>query len=232
MRMDGKTTLVLSLGFGAGLLAAGAPACKVQSIFTCIDDMGCQEHGEGGVCEPNSFCTFPDAECPTGKRWHDRAGDLGGECFEVDTGTGSGTAGTAGSGSSDDAPADDDGSGSDSNPVTTAGSSSGEPPDPSTGPGDEGTTGGGGGSSTGAEGMCAAQYGAAIDFMLCDEQPDSCTFTTTTMMAMSCTAVCTGLGGTCITAHTNDVELCTPVMEITCDDMASNDQICVCSNGA
>jgi hypothetical protein len=136
----GPTTLALSLGLGAGLLATSGSGCKVQSIFTCVDDTNCQPHGEGGVCEANSFCTFPDAECTTGKRWHDRAGDLAGECFEVDGGSGSGSDGSGGSGSSDDAPTEE--SGSDSTPVTTAGSSSGEPPDPSTGPAAEDSSSG------------------------------------------------------------------------------------------
>jgi hypothetical protein len=226
----GPTTLALSLGLGAGLLATSGSGCKVQSIFTCVDDTNCQSHGEGGVCEANSFCTFPDAECTTGKRWHDRAGDLAGECFEVDGGSGSGSDGSGGSGSSDDAPAEE--SGSDSTPVTTAGSSSGEPPDPSTGPAAEDSSSGGGSGSTGAPGMCDAQYGAATDYMFCEETVDSCTFVTTTAMAMTCTAVCTSFGGTCVTGHSNDVEPCTPVAEVGCEDMASNDMICVCSNGA
>lgn len=219
-----------ALGLGLGLLSAG-PGCKVQSIFTCVDNSNCEQHGEGGVCEANSFCTFPDASCPTGRRWHDRAGDLGGECFEVDGGSGSGS-GDAGSGSSDDASADDDGPGSSTAPMTTADSSSGEPPDPSTGPGPSDGSSGGGSGSTGAAGACDAQYGGATDYMFCDETADSCTFSTTIAMMMSCAEVCTSFAGTCITAYDNDVDLCTAGAEVGCDAAATTDTLCVCSNGA
>lgn len=219
------------LAFGLGLgLGTGAAGCKVQSVFTCSEDANCETHGAGGICEPNAFCTFPDESCPSGKRWHDRAGDLADECYELDTaGTGDGSGGSEGSGSTAATPDDESSGGNDSTPVTSGDSSGEPPPMTTTDPGD-GSSSGGGGSTTGMAGACDAKYGAATDYMLCEELPDSCMFNVTTGMAMGCTGVCTSFGGTCITAHTNDVDLCVPVMETTCDDMASNNIICVCSN--
>ena len=59
--------------------------------FACIDDGQC---GVSGVCEPEGWCSFPDVECPDGRRFGAHAGDgLGGTCVPArdDTGSSSST---------------------------------------------------------------------------------------------------------------------------------------------
>ena len=79
---------LVSLGVG---LAIG---CSNPATFNCQDDAG---GGNGGQCEGNGFCSFPDAECESGRRYGDLAGaGLQGQCVapsEGSTGTPSGTTG-------------------------------------------------------------------------------------------------------------------------------------------
>ena len=89
---------------GLVVAAAFGPSCVVESIFTCGSDEDCvAEGGEGGVCESNIQCTFPDESCEEGKRWHERAvEELAGQCYDPTQlgGSGSATEGSSGSGSS------------------------------------------------------------------------------------------------------------------------------------
>lgn len=65
------------------------PVACAPGEYACIDDDQC---GVSGVCEPEGWCSFPDAECPDGRRFGDHSGDgLGGACVPArdDTGTGS-----------------------------------------------------------------------------------------------------------------------------------------------
>ena len=78
--------------------------------------------------------------------------------------------------------------------------------------------------------MCDATYGAAADYMLCEETKESCSFNVTIDMAMSCNDVCTSFGGTCTAAELNQKELCTSTEAGTCDQMDVGDLICVCTN--
>ena len=45
--------------------------------FACSDSTQCSP---GGTCEPNFLCSFPDAECASGRRYGNAAGELSGTC--------------------------------------------------------------------------------------------------------------------------------------------------------
>ncbi len=222
--------LTVTVGLGCFGLAAGGAGCNPVSDFQCSTDENCIAEGAGGVCEANSFCSFPDAECPTGRRWHDRASSLAGMCLGDE----------GGATDTDDSAGSSDGSGTTEDPTTgldpsTSSSTSGNPlttGDPTTGDPTTGdpTTGDPTGSSsgTGAVAPCDETYGAAADYMLCEETADSCSFNVTAAM-MSCNAVCEGFGGMCLGAQFNEGDLCTSTGDNTCDDATSNDLICTCS---
>jgi hypothetical protein len=61
-------------------------ACRLGA-FACGDDVDCADGGESGVCEPEGACSFPDGDCPSGRRYGERSPKgLAGECVEtVDT---------------------------------------------------------------------------------------------------------------------------------------------------
>lgn len=214
-----RVGLPLGLALGVGIGAS----CKVESVFTCLADEDCvAEGGEGGVCEPNNLCTFPDVACPTGKRWHDRAAELAGKCYDPsDLGGGTDSvAGTAGSSSG----GSEAGSGSTSAEGSTTlpgeGSSSGGPP-----PATDTSTG----SSGGMPASCDDVFGAATDYLLCEETETTCSFNVTLAM-VSCDALCMMYGSTCVEAFTNTASDCASIdVATTCDDATANDSICVCA---
>ena len=71
-------TGVLLLGFAVNASGAG---CYPESDFRCVMNEDCP--GMEGICEANSYCSFPDETCPTGRRWHDRATEsLAGNCID------------------------------------------------------------------------------------------------------------------------------------------------------
>ncbi|MEM6291554.1 MAG: hypothetical protein AAGA54_09825 [Myxococcota bacterium] len=234
---------IATLGFGAFGLVAGA-SCTVESDFQCTTNENCvAEGGEGGVCESNNFCTFPDPACTSGKRWHDRASSLAGICFgdegmstatTVASGTDGETDTAVGSSSTDPTDASTD-PGTSSMGETTAPTTdpttdptmdptmdpTEDPTDPTTGDGD---------TSTGGVAMsCDQLYGGADDYLLCVEADDSCSFNTTTMQMTNCTQVCESFGGMCLSAQFNEAELCTANGDTTCDDAGNMDLICTCS---
>lgn len=57
-------------------------ACRVSGAFTCETDDQCRSSTGQGVCEvATGFCTFADADCASGTRYADNAGDgLAGRC--------------------------------------------------------------------------------------------------------------------------------------------------------
>ena len=68
MRVGGVLSLALLTVVG----------CTGGSEFNCQEDADC---GQDGLCEPNGFCSFPDAACETGRRYGDLAGTgLANEC--------------------------------------------------------------------------------------------------------------------------------------------------------
>ncbi len=72
----------------AGL--AGAWACGTAGAFACEDDAQCAGTGALGLCEPSGYCSFPDAACPSGRRYGARASaELADACVEpIDATTG------------------------------------------------------------------------------------------------------------------------------------------------
>ena len=220
--------LTVTVGLGGFGIAAGGASCNPVSDFQCSTSDDCIAQGEGGVCEANNFCTFPDETCESGKRWHDRASSLAGMCFgEGTTGTDTddptmmGTSGTTEDPTTGVDPTD--GSSSSGDPTTGDPSTTGEPTT-----GDPPTTGGSSSGSGGA-GMCDAMYGGATDYMLCEETADTCRFNVTTAMTSSCTMVCESFGGTCVGAQLNDTDPCLSTGDSTCDDATLTDLMCICS---
>ena len=215
-----------TLGLGVSLgFAIGGSSCNAQSDLPCQNDEQCLERGEGGQCEFNNFCSFPDEMCETGRRWDGRAPDsIAGKCYEPGTG-GTATDTDASGTDTDDSGTDtadttaDPTTGPDPSTTTTTGE-----PDPSTTTGEPGTS-----TTSGAAMTCGEQYGAAMDYMLCVEEPDSCAFNVTVGMAASCNDVCTMYGGECIEAQLNETDLCVSTGAGTCDQMDFDDVICVCS---
>lgn len=213
------------LGLALGVLLGASCNINVESVYTCLTDEDCvEEGGMGGVCEPNNLCTFPDMACPSGKRWHDRAAELAGKCYEPGdigggTDTAAGTASETGGSASES-----EGSGSSSGGTTlpaddTAGSSSsGAPPMTD-----------GGSSSTGAMGAsCDELFGTAAGYVLCEDNPDNCSFNV--MLAMtSCDALCTSFGATCIEGFTNSATGCVTDGALACDDATTNESVCRCT---
>ncbi|MCA9653669.1 MAG: hypothetical protein H6712_26515 [Myxococcales bacterium] len=74
-----------------GALAVGglAGACVDFQPFQCSADEQC--HGVvQGWCEASGFCSYPDRDCPSGRRYSDLAGALGRQCVEGDGGSSTG----------------------------------------------------------------------------------------------------------------------------------------------
>jgi hypothetical protein len=227
MRNVGLRTLG-GLAFGVAVGTFGMPACKVESIFTCADDMACvAEAGEGAICDlGTNYCQVPDMGCVDLYHWYERSADeYAGKCLEdtIPQGTGSGGA-TGGSGSSGGGATGGESTAADSTPATDDGMTTAPDPSTTSGPGDSGGT-----DSTGAAGTCDAQFGAATDYLLCVETADTCQFSVTVNMAASCNDVCTMFGGSCAGADANEAELCTSTVVTTCDDATFGDGICTCN---
>lgn len=230
--MHGSLRLILlTLGLGGFAVSAGGANCTPQSDFQCVSDENCTAEGEGGICESNSFCSFPDDTCESGRRWHDRASStLASVC--LDDGS-AGTESDPSTSTTDDDDSEGESTSSDSAPPSDSSSTSDDPTaDPTTDP----TTDPSGGSSTGSDATstgsaasCQEIYGAAADFELCMETADACAFNVTTNGQDSCDDVCQGFGGTCLSAQLNQMPRCEGTGEATCDDASNLDLICSCS---
>jgi len=65
-------------------LVGAAAACIGPQPFACTDDAQCRLDGIDGWCEPERFCSYPDDECGSNRRFESEApGDLGGECVDM-----------------------------------------------------------------------------------------------------------------------------------------------------
>lgn len=64
-------------------LALATGACAKLDTFACVVDDECVHAGVAGVCEAGGVCSFPDADCPSGKKYGDFAGALAGQCVDA-----------------------------------------------------------------------------------------------------------------------------------------------------
>lgn len=92
---------VIVMGLGpACLLALGVAGACASSTFVCMDDADC-EGLVGGACEADGYCSVPDPECPSQRRYAAHSGSLSNECVELDVADGGATEASSGAGSSD-----------------------------------------------------------------------------------------------------------------------------------
>ncbi|HEV7554236.1 MAG TPA: hypothetical protein VGO00_02210 [Kofleriaceae bacterium] len=59
---------------------SGLAGCYGGGAFHCETNDQCSGAGMQGVCQPDSFCSFPDAVCPTGQRYGTSSGPSSGQC--------------------------------------------------------------------------------------------------------------------------------------------------------
>lgn len=68
-------------------LALLCTACRAD-VFACASDEDCQGGAMPGMCAAAGACSFPDAECVSGQRYGDHAGELSGKCVPDEGTTG------------------------------------------------------------------------------------------------------------------------------------------------
>ncbi|MEX1366674.1 MAG: hypothetical protein AB1Z98_26345 [Nannocystaceae bacterium] len=90
--MRGPSTIA---GLAALVLGAALGSCG-GNAYTCSDDSGCAGLSDG-VCEPDGFCSVPDDECNSGRRYAPASGELSDRCVPGADSTGT----THGDGDSD-----------------------------------------------------------------------------------------------------------------------------------
>lgn len=75
------------------LAALSASACADAGAFTCVEAAECEASRAGGSCEANGYCSFPDPECPSGRRYGAHApGGIAGSCVPEDVAEGTSAA--------------------------------------------------------------------------------------------------------------------------------------------
>ncbi|MGH1348492.1 MAG: hypothetical protein ACRBN8_43500 [Nannocystales bacterium] len=74
-------------------VALGLTGCPSSQGFACEDDHQCVQSGQAGVCQANAFCSFPDADCPSGHRYSEHSSHFSGLCVGENENPG-GTQGT------------------------------------------------------------------------------------------------------------------------------------------
>jgi hypothetical protein len=113
-------------------IAAAELACTIPA-FTCADDSQCAAQAQGGRCEADRHCSYPDPECASRRRYGEFAGELSRTCVDAPATTeGSSTVATL------DGPATDATETGASGSTTSGTSSTGTS---TTSPTDTGTTG-------------------------------------------------------------------------------------------
>lgn len=66
-----------TIGIAGGTLVG---ACVNLGPYQCTDDAQCRIGGTQGWCEDAGFCSYPDPDCPSGRRYSDLAHALAGHC--------------------------------------------------------------------------------------------------------------------------------------------------------
>jgi hypothetical protein len=92
-----------------------------EALFPCSVDGDCQDGGQGGMCQPEGVCSFPDDDCPSGQRFGAHAGALAGECVSPSVADTSGPPTTAPADDDDDGDPTLDVTGVDTGPSTSSG---------------------------------------------------------------------------------------------------------------
>ena len=89
----GQSTLTVRRGrIAFALLAAtvvghAGSSCIVGGTFVCNEDDECGANGTG-VCEASGWCSFPDPDCPSGRRYSPWSGDdPANDCAPADPGS-------------------------------------------------------------------------------------------------------------------------------------------------
>ncbi|MEM9458669.1 MAG: hypothetical protein AAGF11_31120 [Myxococcota bacterium] len=187
----------------------------------------------------NGACSFPDASCPSGRRYGHYSGASADECTTLGVPAGGDNETPVTPATDDDGleterttTGDEDatvGTTGDEG-VTTATATSTPLGEESSGSVDTGlvddSTTGADGPTTGIDpDSCEALYGLAEDFLLCEQTPDTCEFYAQTNG--NCGELCQGLGGECITAFHDHSGTCQRANQIDCSSPQSN-QICIC----
>lgn len=112
---------------GALVVALGPSGCAIPA-YTCENDGQCAAEPSGGRCEADHLCSYPDAECDSGRRYGEFAGDRSRTCVDgVGTSSGStsvGTLATASTSATDATSEPSTGSGSTTTTGTTDASTS------------------------------------------------------------------------------------------------------------
>ena len=65
-------------------------ACSIPA-FTCESDAQCVEQPGEGLCEADHRCSYPDGECPSGRRYGEYAGEMSRACVDAAATTESGS---------------------------------------------------------------------------------------------------------------------------------------------
>jgi hypothetical protein len=79
VKVPGKRVHAMhSATFGFALIVSTA-ACYGGS-FQCETNEQCSGNGVAGMCQPDHFCSFADATCPSGQRYGDSSGGNSGLC--------------------------------------------------------------------------------------------------------------------------------------------------------
>ena len=71
---------------GAGALLLFAAACVRVEAYACSDESECLTR-DGGRCEENGYCSYPDLDCESGRRYSGLAGPVADRCTEPVAGT-------------------------------------------------------------------------------------------------------------------------------------------------
>lgn len=75
-----------TIGIASGVLAG---ACVDLQPYACSEDAQCRSATAQGWCEDTNFCSYPDRDCDSGRRYGDLAAELSGRCTEPPDATGS-----------------------------------------------------------------------------------------------------------------------------------------------
>lgn len=70
----------------AGALLVLSISCVRVEAYACESHDECLSRG-GGVCEPNLYCSYPDLDCPSGRRYSGLAGAFADRCTDPPSST-------------------------------------------------------------------------------------------------------------------------------------------------